>query len=243
MKKPVILFIVLAALFVLTTCEKDEDKETRCRVIKLAIKYENNIDSILYDYDDEGQLHRSDLGGGYYTTYQYETNKVTERYYASDTLHYINVYTLSYNGYVMLSTHTLAGKDDPESSTTYDFDDNGYLISMVEVDESDRDDIQETTYQYQDGNLVYKEFEHSPDVYYSETTYEYYLDIPDKFNNKLPFLGKQNTNLVKKSTLVTEKITVVKNFSYQRNKAGYVLKEIETILTSTWEKEYTWDCN
>src|SRR4030042_5389468 len=113
---------------------------------------------------------------------------------------------------------------------------------MVEVNESNDDDIEETTNEYQDGNLVYKEVKPSPDVYYSETEYEYYLDMPDKFNNKLPFKGKQGANLVKKMTIVTEAITVVTNYSYQCNKAGYVLKEIQTILTLTWEKEYTWDC-
>src|SRR4030043_2276230 len=166
MKNLINLFFILIPLFVLNTCEKDKDKETACRVTAMTFTQDDEIYSFLYSYDDEGRLVKSDFGDGWYSTYQYESNKVTEENYYADTLSFTNVYTLTYDGYVMLSTSTPAGSNDPESSTTYDFDEDGYLISMVEVNESDDDDIEETTNEYQDGNLVYKEVEHSPDVYY-----------------------------------------------------------------------------
>src|SRR4030043_2350760 len=194
MKKLIYLFFFMISLFVLNTCEKDENKETVCRVTITIIKSGDEIDSILHTYDSQGRILKSDLGEGWYTTYQYETNKITEKNYATDLLSSTNVYTLDFDGYAMTSTHTLAGSSDPESTTTYDFDENGYLISTTEVKRDDHTDITTINYEYEDGNQVYREHIREKSSFYSETEYEYYLDKTNKFNDRSPFKGKQNIN-------------------------------------------------
>jgi YD repeat-containing protein len=243
MKKLIHLSFILITLFALTTCKKDESKKTICLVTVMKIKYDNQVDSIMYSYDDQGRLVKTEIDEGWYTTYQYGTNKVTEKSYQNGTLSYTNVYTLNFDGYAMTSTHTLAGNTDPESTTTYDFDSEGYLISTTEVQEDDHNDVVAINYEYEDGNLVYRENIHDKTSFYSETEYEYYLDKPDKFNNFFPFKGKQNVNLVRQATYTSGTINRITNYSYDINKAGYVLKEIETIGTIIWEIEYKYNCD
>ncbi len=243
MKKPIILFIVLAALLVLTTCEKDKDKETRCRVTVMKLKSGNEVDSIMYFYDDKGRLIKTEIQEGWYTLYQHETNKVTEISFIDGAHSYTNVYTLDFDGYAITSTYTLAGNSEPESSTTYDFDEDGYLLSTTEVSAIDHDDITTISYDYEDGNQVYREHVRSTSSYYSETEYDFYPDKTNKFNNLFPYKGKENTNLIKKTTYTSGSINLVTTYSYDINKAGYVIKEIQNTSTVVFEKEYIYDCD
>ncbi|MBN2213220.1 MAG: hypothetical protein JW723_03160 [Bacteroidales bacterium] len=243
MKKKYYLFFALVPFFVLSTCEKDDSKETVCRVTVMKIKSGEESDSIMYVYDDKGRLIKTELDENWYTTYQYGTNKVTEKSYADGALSYTNVYTLDFDGYAMTSTYTKAGNADPESTTTYDFDEDGYLISTTEVDEDDHTDVDINNYEYEDGNLMYKEHIHDKSAFYSESEYEYYLDKPNKFNNRYPYKGKQSVNLTKQMTYTSGTINRISNYSYDINKAGYVIREIETIGTIIWEIEYVYDCN
>jgi hypothetical protein len=243
MKKTFYLFFALISIFVLNTCEKDKSKEKVCLLTVMKIKSGEESDSIMYEYDDKGRLIKSAIDEDWYTTYQYGTNKVTEKYYADGTLSYTNVYNLDFDGYAMTSTYTLAGNSEPESTTTYDFDDNGYLISTTEVQRADHNDVTTITYEYEDGNQVYRERNRTTGSYYSETEYEYYLDKPNRFNNQYPYKGKQNSHLTKKTIYTTETTNLVTNYSYELNKAGYVIKEIQTISTSVWEIEFIYDCD
>jgi hypothetical protein len=230
---------------VIISCEKDknENKKSECRVVMVRINEENVYDSILYEYNSRGRIIKSDLGGGNYTTYTYETNKVTENNYVSGSLSSTAIYTLGFNGYVMSSVRIRAGQTDPESSTAYDINEDGYLISEIEVKTNDSEDRKEIFYEYEDGNLIYKTYENLKTGYYSETEFEYYPDMLNKFNTNLTFKGKANINLVKKITLNSEIINLITNHSYQLDNKGYVTSEIITVGPSSKVQEYIYDCN
>lgn len=244
MKALIYIFSFLFTTVVIISCEKDqnENKKSGCRVVMARINEDNVYDSILYEYDPRGRITKSDLGGGNYTTYTYETNKVTENNYVSGSISSTVIYTLGFDGYAMSSVRIRAGETDPESSTTYDINEDGYLMSEIEVKTNDSEDRKEIFYEYEDGNLIYKTFENLKTGYYSETQFEYYPDMLNKFSTNLIFKGKANTNLVKRISFTSDIINLVTNHSYQLDNKGYVTRQITTAGTSTIIQDYEYDC-
>lgn len=242
MKKISYLLLITTISFLLATCEKDNNKTSVCKVVMITITSGTDVDSILLAYDNKNRLIKRDLGSGWYSRYEYETNKVTEKNYFNNLLSTRNVYTLNYEGYAMSSVQ-YSDDNQLQSNTSYDFDEDGYLISSIEVDADNPDNRKETWYEYEDKNLIYKTFENTKTGYFSETDYEYFLDKPNKINNDLPFKGQMNANLTKKSTLVSDMITLITNYSYQLDSKGYITKEMVTISSSAMEKEYYYECN
>ncbi|MBN1414916.1 MAG: hypothetical protein JW973_07435 [Bacteroidales bacterium] len=240
MKKTTCLIVVLAAAILLITCE---DEETVCRVVTAEYFDGTDASEVNFSYDTKGRHTKTDFSDGWYVTWTYGSNKVTEENYTDGSLSSTIVYNLNFEGLAMTSTKTKAGKNSPESSTAYDFDEEGYLISEIEVNATDAGDRDEYYYEYEDGNLVFKSHENSKSDFYSETTNEYYLDKPNKFSNTHKFTGKPNTNLLKKSTYTMNSVTITSNYSYQINDAGYVTNELQTIGTTTYEIHYIYDCN
>jgi hypothetical protein len=226
-------FALSGLLFlVFISCEKEGENTPACKVIQSMLT-DGGSDTAtwVYTYNNDGKLTKTDMSEGYYFTYTWETNKMTQKYYSMGSLSYTDVFNLDSEGRAISSSHI--SMSITTQNTTYDYDDNGFLISKTVDPAADGSPTDYYTYEYESGNLVTINRTQSEEGNYaSTTTYEYYTDKTNNYNVSISIYGKGNANLVKKSTLnATSPVTLTTtiNYSYQFDSEGKVQKITQTI--------------
>jgi len=231
-----ILFLISILILLTSTffsCEKDSPKEQACKIVKIAIPGNaNDTAYINYAYDATDRIIKIDWGGGLYTGYTYETNKVTVKGYLDNALSYTEIYTLNSNGQAINSTFAQAGAS-VSKTTIYEFDSEGYLTGKITTQASNNSKTETYTYVYENGNLTSETLDYSYDgPTASNNSYEYFTDKPNLYEIKLPYLGKKSANMVKKTiyTIYTEtNFVLTTNYYYEYSSDGKITKQVTTI--------------
>ena len=237
--------VIFCASLILINCEKDKDNSNSCKIIRQDIISDSDTGSIEYTYDSKGRITKTDYGEGLYTTYSYASSEITKKDYTSNAITGTTVYSLI-DGLATTATYTKAGSSNSSNITTYEYDYDGYLEHETTIKTSDANDVDETWYYYDDGNLTSKDREHTNSTtdFYSETEYEYYTDKPNKSSVYFSFMGKQNTNLVKKQVYTFNYDNTINTvYAYEFNSDNYVIKTTQTMGTTMTVFVPVYDCN
>lgn len=229
--------IVIFAFAFNYSCKKETSNDQTCKIVKIAVPVPGKDTAYInYSYDASDRLIKNDLGSGLYTTYSYETNKVTVKGYINNVLSYTEIYTLNSNGQAISSSYAQAGAS-VSRTTIYEFNVDGYLSKKTVTQASDNSKTDTYTYEYENLNLVYEDHEYSYDGPASSLkTYEYFTDKVNNFDFKLNFLGKSSANLVKKTvyTIYTDpNYVLATNYFYEFNVEGKVSKQVMTLGTGS----------
>lgn len=238
------LALGLSLLLLVFSCKKDEKNEQTCRITKVQIEGTNTY-AFIYTYDSNGKLIKSDLGQGLYSTYTWETNKVTVSNYCNNQLSSKEEFTLNNKGQAASSAY-YSGGTTLSKNTSFSYNSEGYLIQKTSTLASDNSKTDTYTFEYTNGNLTKETHAYSySGLPSSETTYEYY---PEKFNITVSanILGKANVNLLKKSVYTIKTATpvvVTTEFTYGFDTDGKVNKQTITVGGQSTSFIPLYECN
>jgi hypothetical protein len=238
-------FAFVSVLFL--SCDKEKDSVQTCKIVKEGWIHGSDTSKFIFSYNSDRKLTRSQFDESFYTTYNWEANRVTGKNFENNVLKSTEIATLNSKGQAVSSTRTLAGAVGPKSTTMYEYDDDGYLISKITTSATDANDIETDTYDYEDGNLVLQTYEHvKVDYnYYSETSHEYYTDKVNTYDLSAGIYGKVSKNLVKKSTLNAIEpvsLTVLTTYTYEMERNGNVKSKTVTISGNSTKIVPTYEC-
>jgi len=237
----------LLASLVFITCKKKDVNPQTCKVVKMAMPVAGaDTGFIYYTYDSSNRLIKSDFGSGLYTTYTFETNKVTSKSYVSSALSYTEVFTLNSEGIAISSTYAAAGAA-VSKTVTYEYNADGFLITKTTTQVSNNSQSDTYSYEYENGNLSYETHDYSYGSYPStDKTYEYFTDKTNTISVATSILGKKSANLLKKTVYTIFSATNIitnTNYTYEFGSDGKITKQIMAIGTASITSIPKYECN
>lgn len=208
----------------LNSCSKDDDSGSESSKIVSQVSVKNRYGTYVlkFSYDSQNRLTKIFEDAENCTTFDFSGNKVTITDAYGEG--YVEVFTATLNaqGYISVLT------DEDGNTTSYTYDGNGYLSKTVWGDGSDG----ELLCTWDNGNLIRENiigndpyianYEYTSIV--NKTNLDVYALIWGYFHVDDPellgvngFLGKMNTNLIKKAT----DYDGTRSFSYTFDADGY----------------------